>query len=119
MSTSIHHQQPRTWTPGTATERPAGPSPLVGLAVALRALGAALVPGRAAEDVVPALHTVDAQALLVRAGTLDAGRCSGRWDRSTTDAVALFQRARHLPVTGIADRTTCDALLATPERDAA
>ena len=111
MSTSTHHRPPRPWaTPATDAGRPA--TPLGGLGVALRALGAALVPGRAAEDVVPAVRAADAQALLRRARVLDARHRTARWDRPTTDAVAAFQRARHVPVTGIADRRTADLLLA-------
>lgn len=111
MSSSLHHPQTRRpWTAvDPAATRP--DAPLVSLGVVLRSLGTALVPGRAAEDVVPALHVADAQALLAASGLLDPGRRSGRWDRPTTDAVAAFQRARHLPVTGIADRRTADLLL--------
>lgn len=114
MSTTLHpHQTSRPWASYPAgAPRPA--APLVGLGVALRTLGAALVPGRAAEDVVPALRAADAQALLHRAGVLPAAYRTGRWDRTTTDAVATFQRARHLPATGIADRRTSDLLLARP-----
>lgn len=110
MSTSLHHQTPRPWATRTPdAQRPV--APLVGVGVALRALGAALVPGRAAEDVIPAVRAADAQALLRRARVLDAAHRTARWDRPTTDAVAAFQRARHLPVTGIADRRTADLLL--------
>lgn len=112
MSTTLHpHQPSRPWA-SRATDATRRGVPLVGLGVALRTLGAALVPGRAAEDVVPALRAADAQALLARAGILPAGHRTARWDRITTDAVAAFQRARHLPATGIADRRTSDLLLA-------
>lgn len=108
MSTSIHHH--RTRSPSRdAARRPDAPAVSVG--VVLRALGAALVPGRAAEDVMPAVRAADAQAMLSGVGLLRAGHRTGRWDRPTTDAVAAFQRARHLPATGIADRRTADLLL--------
>jgi hypothetical protein len=110
MSTSLHHPT-RPWSAATTdTARPT--DPLASVGVALRAL----VPGRAAEDVVPAVHAADAQALLRRAGTLDPHHRTARWDRPTTDAVAAFQRARHLPATGIADRRTADLLLGPPTR---
>jgi hypothetical protein len=109
MSTSLHHPT-RPWS-AAATDAARPVDPLASVGVALRALGAALVPGRAAEDVVPAVHAADAQALLRRAGTLDPHHRTARWDRPTTDAVAAFQRARHLPATGIADRRTADLLL--------
>lgn len=115
MSTSIHPHQ----TPSLGAARTAGTAGASPLRVALRALGAALVPGRAADDMVPALQAVDAQALLRRAGTLDPAHRTARWDRPTTDAVAAFQRARHLPCTGVADHRTADALLGTPEHRAA
>lgn len=110
MSTSIHPSQ----NPTLGAARTGGASHAPSLRSGLRALGAALVPGRAADSMVPALHAADAQALLVRAGTLDARHRTHRWDRPTTDAVAAFQRARHLPCTGVADHRTADALLATP-----
>ncbi|MDO9409250.1 peptidoglycan-binding domain-containing protein [Patulibacter sp.] len=112
MSTSFHPQTSRPWD-ARASDATRPSTPLVGVGVALRALGAALVPGRAAEDVVPALRAADAQALLRGARVLDRGHRTARWDRPTTDAVAAFQRARHLPVTGLADRRTADLLLAT------
>ncbi|WP_026911324.1 peptidoglycan-binding domain-containing protein [Patulibacter minatonensis] len=115
MSTSIHPRQTsRPWDARAATSPSAGAV----LLQALRAVGTALVPGRAQDDMVPALAASDAQALLVRAGTLSAGHASGRWDRPTTDAVARFQRARHLPCTGVLDHRTADVLLGTPDRAA-
>jgi murein L,D-transpeptidase YcbB/YkuD len=107
MSTTIHtHQHARpAWT--SLPRRPRSPG-----AALWRTLAAALVPGEAAEEMVPALHAADAQALLVRAGELDDDHQSAHWDRPTTDAVARFQRHRGLPCTGVADRRTADALLA-------
>jgi hypothetical protein len=111
VSTSLHrHQTRRPLGSVRSDARPDAPRVQVG--VVLRSLGAALIPGRAAQDVVPALQAADAQALLARARVLDPARRTGRWDRPTTDAVAAFQRARHLPVTGIADHRTADLLLA-------
>jgi hypothetical protein len=111
MSTAHHpHQTTRPWA-AHATDATRPGTPLVSVGVVLRSLGAALVPGRAAEEVVPALQAADAQALLARTGLLPAGHRTRRWDRPTTDAVAAFQRSRHLPVTGIADRRTADLLL--------
>lgn len=113
MSTSIHHRQsPAPWA---LRRGPGAPGPAVSritLATVVRSIGAALIPGRAAEDVVPAMQASDAQALLVHVGALPEARRSDRWDRPTADAVAAFQHVAHLPVTGIADRRTCDALLA-------
>lgn len=116
MSTALQpHPHRRPWPPAAPpADRPH--APLVSVGVVLRALGAALVPGRAAEDVMPALRASDAQAMLSRLGVLRTGHRTGRWDRPTTDAVAAFQRARHLPVTGIADRRTADLLLAVAPR---
>jgi murein L,D-transpeptidase YcbB/YkuD len=107
MSTTIHtHQHARpAWT--SLPRRPRSPA-----AALWRTLAAALVPGEAADEMVPALHAADAQALLVRAGELDDDHQSAHWDRPTTDAVARFQRHRGLPCTGVADRRTADALLA-------
>ncbi|MGX6447586.1 peptidoglycan-binding domain-containing protein, partial [Patulibacter sp. S7RM1-6] len=48
----------------------------------------------------------------VRAGALEAGHRTARWDRPTVDAVARFQRGRGLPCTGVPDRRTADELLA-------
>jgi hypothetical protein len=110
MSTSVHQHH----SPTLGTARAGGPVGVPTWRGALRALAAAFVPGRAADSTVPALQAGDAQALLAHAGTLDARHRTGRWDRPTTDAVAAFQRARHLPCTGVADHRTADALLATP-----
>lgn len=110
MSTSIHHH-----TTGSSRSGRAAP-PISATAVGrrlLQAVAVVLVPGRAADHMVPALHAADAQALLVRADVLDAEHRTARWDDPTTDAVARFQRARHLPCTGVPDHRTADALLAT------
>jgi murein L,D-transpeptidase YcbB/YkuD len=107
MSTTTHphHHARPAWAP--TLRRPRSPATAL-----LSALAAALVPGEAEEQMVPALHAADAQALLVRAGELDHDLQSAHWDRPTTDAVARFQRHRGLPCTGVADRRTADALLA-------
>jgi murein L,D-transpeptidase YcbB/YkuD len=107
MSTTIHahHHARPAWT--SLPRSPRSPA-----AALWRALAAALVPGEAAEQMVPALQAADTQALLVRAGELDHDRQSAHWDRPTADAVARFQRHRGLPCTGVADRRTADALLA-------
>jgi murein L,D-transpeptidase YcbB/YkuD len=107
MSTTFHPHHHARPASASLPRRPRSP------ATALRrTLAAALVPGEAAEAMVPALQAADAQALLVRAGELDAHRASAHWDRPTADAVARFQRHRGLPCTGVADRRTADALLA-------
>ena len=116
MSTALQPRPHRHPWPPTAPSAGRPHAPLVSVGVVLRALGAALVPGRAAEDVMPALRAADAQAMLARVGLLRAGHRTARWDRPTTDAVAAFQRARHLPVTGIADRRTADLLLVVAPR---
>ena len=81
---------------------------------ALRGLGAAvhavLVPGSEPGG-APALHARLVQERLVAHGLLPADAVSGRYDRATLDAVARFQARHRLPVDGVPDARTADALL--------
>lgn len=83
------------------------------------ALATLFVPGAAGDDVVPAIHAADAQALLVAIGMIPAAAASDRWDLATVEAVRCFQRSRGLPITGVADHRTADALLVAADRCAA
>jgi murein L,D-transpeptidase YcbB/YkuD len=80
---------------------------LGGLSAAAHAvLQPGAVPGGA-----PALHARDAQERLVVHGVLPAEAVTGRFDRRTLDAVARFQAVHGLPVDGMLDARTADALL--------
>ena len=77
--------------------------------------GSALSPGgAAAHGGAPALHAAEAQERLIALGHLPAEARSGRYDRRTMDAIARFQAAHGLPVDGIPDAATADALLERP-----
>jgi len=81
--------------------------------------GSALSPGgAAAHGGAPALQAGETQERLIALGLLPAGARSGRYDRRTLDAVARFQASQGLPVDGMPDAATADALLelAAPER---
>src|SRR5690349_1823492 len=80
---------------------------LLGLGAAARAV---LVPGSVAGG-APALYARVAQERLVAHGYLSAAAVSGRYDRPTLDAVARFQADQRLPVDGVPDARTADALL--------
>ena len=71
----------------------------------------AFSPGGAAAHGTPALQAREAQERLLALGLLPEDALSGRYDRRTLDAVARFQAARGLPVDGIPDAATADALL--------
>jgi peptidoglycan hydrolase-like protein with peptidoglycan-binding domain len=66
-------------------------------------------PGRLTAHVLPALHPRVVQECLHALGHLD--EVTGRFDRRTLDAVARFQAAAGLPVDGVPDADTADALL--------
>jgi peptidoglycan hydrolase-like protein with peptidoglycan-binding domain len=79
--------------------------------------GSALSPGgAAAHGGAPALQAGETQEHLIALGLLSLDARTGRYDRATMDAVARFQAAQGLPVDGIPDEATADALLAAPER---
>lgn len=105
-------------TPDSLAFRPAdsGRTSPVRRADLWHALAMLFVPGTAGDDVVPAIHAADAQALLVAIGMVPAAATSGRWDGLTVEAVRCFQRSRGLPVTGVADHRTADALLVAADR---
>src|SRR4051812_37154342 len=67
--------------------------------------------GAAAHGAAPALPARETQEHLVALGFLSAAELSGRYDRPTMDAVARFQARHGLPVDGIPDEATADALL--------
>jgi peptidoglycan hydrolase-like protein with peptidoglycan-binding domain len=67
--------------------------------------------GAAAHGAAPALPARETQERLLALGLLPADALSGRYDRPTMDAIARFQASRGLPVDGIPDATTADALL--------
>jgi peptidoglycan hydrolase-like protein with peptidoglycan-binding domain len=90
------------------------------LATLAAIVGSALSPGAAAaHGGAPALQAGETQERLIALGHLPADARSGRYDRRTLDAVARFQAAHGLPVDGIPDAATADALLASaaPERE--
>jgi peptidoglycan hydrolase-like protein with peptidoglycan-binding domain len=81
--------------------------------------GSLLTPGgAAAHGGAPALHAGETQEHLIALGCLPVDARTGRYDRSTMDAVARFQASQGLPVDGMPDAATADALLAlaAPER---
>lgn len=67
--------------------------------------------GAAAHGGAPALQARETQERLVALGLLPADALSGRYDRPTMDAVARFQASHGLPVNGLPDAATADALL--------
>ena len=71
---------------------------------------AVIVPGAVAGG-APALHARVAQERLVAHGYLEAEAVTGRYDRATLDAIARFQAEHRLPVDGVPDAHTADALL--------
>jgi peptidoglycan hydrolase-like protein with peptidoglycan-binding domain len=74
--------------------------------------GSAFSPGgAAAHGGAPALQAGETQERLIALGLLPADARSGRYDRRTLDAVARFQASRGLPVDGLPDAATADALL--------
>jgi peptidoglycan hydrolase-like protein with peptidoglycan-binding domain len=78
--------------------------------------GSALSPGgAAAHGGAPALHAGETQEHLIALGRLPSDARTGRYDRRTLDAVARFQAAHGLPVDGIPDGATADALLEASE----
>jgi peptidoglycan hydrolase-like protein with peptidoglycan-binding domain len=82
------------------------------LAIATAVLGAAFAPGGAAlAGGVPALEARPVQEWLAALGHLPGDAVTGRYDRRTLDAVARFQAAQGLPVDGVPDARTADALL--------
>jgi peptidoglycan hydrolase-like protein with peptidoglycan-binding domain len=64
---------------------------------------------RLTAHVLPALHPREVQELLCALGQLEV--VTGRFDRRTLDAVARFQAGAGLPVDGVPDARTADALL--------
>lgn len=80
---------------------------LRGFAAATRAV---LIPG-SERGGAPALHARIAQERLVAHGLLSADAVTGRFDRATLDAIARFQAQHRLPVDGMLDARTADALL--------
>ena len=71
----------------------------------------AFSPGAAAAHGTPALQAREAQERLIALDLLAKDALTGRYDRRTLDAVARFQAAHGLPVDGIPDAATADALL--------
>ena len=67
--------------------------------------------GAAAHGGAPALPAGETQEHLIALGLLPADARTGRYDRPTLDAVARFQASHGLPVDGIPDAATADALL--------
>jgi peptidoglycan hydrolase-like protein with peptidoglycan-binding domain len=67
-----------------------------------------MVPGSSG---APALHARDVQERLLALGLLPAEAVTGRYDRRTLEAVARFQAQHGLPVDGVPDSPTADALL--------
>ena len=80
---------------------------LHGIGAAARAV---IVPGAVAGG-APALHARVAQERLVAHGYPRGEAVTGRYDRATLDAVARFQAEQQLPVDGVPDARTADALL--------
>lgn len=78
---------------------------LHGLVAAVQAV---LVPGSSG---TPALYARDVQERLVALDLLPADAVTGRYDRRTLDGVARFQARHGLPVDGVPDAPTADALL--------
>ena len=101
-------------TPGTRRRRRPRPRAL-GIAAALT--GSVLAPGAAAaaSGGAPALPARTVQERLVALGRLPADAITGRYDRRTLDAVARFQATLGLPVDGVPDARTADALLAATD----
>ena len=83
------------------------------LAIAAALAGSLLAPGGAAAAAggAPALQARTVQEHLVALGHLPAGAVTGVYDRPTLDAVARFQASLGLPVDGVPDERTADALL--------
>jgi peptidoglycan hydrolase-like protein with peptidoglycan-binding domain len=82
------------------------------LTIAAAMAGSLLAPGgAAASGGAPALPARTVQEQLVALGRLPADAITGRYDRRTLDAVARFQAAHGLPVDGVPDARTADALL--------
>ncbi|MDA0159008.1 peptidoglycan-binding protein [Solirubrobacter ginsenosidimutans] len=83
------------------------------LAIAAALAGSLLAPGGAAAAAggAPALQARTVQEHLVALGYLPAEAVSGVYDRPTLDAVARFQASQGLPVDGVPDERTADALL--------
>ena len=79
----------------------------------LRGLGAAAravaVPGSVTGG-APALHARVVQERLVAHRYLAKEAVTGRYDRATLDAVARFQAEQQLPVDGVPEARTADAL---------
>jgi peptidoglycan hydrolase-like protein with peptidoglycan-binding domain len=67
--------------------------------------------GAAAHGGAPALAPHETQEHLIALGRLPESALSGRYDRTTMDALARFQAAEGLPVDGFPDAATADALL--------
>jgi peptidoglycan hydrolase-like protein with peptidoglycan-binding domain len=104
------------------TARPAplhrGPSrPRRKLLTTLAALAdSAFSPGgAAAHGAAPALPARETQGRLLALGLLGADALSGRYDRTTLNAVARFQASHGLPVDGIPDAVTADLLAGAQE----
>jgi peptidoglycan hydrolase-like protein with peptidoglycan-binding domain len=82
------------------------------LATLVAVVDAAFSPGgAAAHGGAPALQAGETQEHLIALGRLPADARTGRYDRRTMDAVARFQAAQGLPVDGLPDAATADALL--------
>jgi murein L,D-transpeptidase YcbB/YkuD len=81
------------------------------LATLAAIVDSAFSPGAAAAHGAPALSAHETQEHLIGLGLLDDAALSGRYDRPTMDAVARFQAAHGLPVDGVPDAATADALL--------
>jgi murein L,D-transpeptidase YcbB/YkuD len=81
------------------------------LATIAAIVDSAFSPGGAAAHGTPALQAREAQERLLALGLLPAEALSGRYDRATMDAVARFQATHGLPVDGVPDAATADALL--------
>ena len=81
------------------------------LATLAAIVASAFSPGGAAAHGAPALQAREAQERLLALGLLPADALTGRYDRPTMDAVARFQATHGLPVDGIPDAATADALL--------
>src|SRR3954454_2687888 len=102
---------PLTFRPTSFQRRPSRPSRRL-LATLAAVADAAFSPGgAAAHGGAPALQARETQERLIALGLLPADALTGRYDRRTMDAVARFQAARGLPVDGLPDAATADALL--------
>src|SRR3954452_23926067 len=99
---------PFTARPASFQRRPSRPRRRLLATLAATALSPG---GAAAHGAAPALHAQETQERLLALGLLPAEALSGRYDRPTLDAVARFQAAHGLPVDGIPDAATADALL--------